>query len=662
LPLSFEPNVGQADAEAKFLVRGQRASVFITSRGALFARRRDASVQTNGGAAPGPEDGSAPLRMEFLGASGSARPVALQPLPGKANYVIGNDPSSWRTGIPTYRKVMVAGLYPGVDLVYYGNQRQLEYDFVVAPGADPGLIRLSFPGVEAIQVDRDGDLILTVAGQNVIQRRPHVFQRVDGARRVVSGGYVISAKDQVNIQVGSYDHDRALVIDPVLVYSTYLGGGADDGGTAVAVDPRGNAYVVGGTSSIDFPTVNPIQAANGGDAFVVKIDPSGTNLLYSTYIGGSSGDGAIDIAVDPKGNAYVAGVTSSTDFPTASPLQAANGGIVDMFVSKIDPSGRLVYSTYLGGNGEDNGRGIAVDFRGNAYVTGFTLSTDFPTANALQTESRGFDAFVAKIGASGTTLLYSTYLGGSGDESATGIAVDPRGNAYVTGSTDSTDFPIANPLQAAMSGIADVFITKIDPAGTTLVYSTYLGGSDNDIAYDIAVDPRCNAYVAGQTGSTNFPTMSSIQSENGGAGDAFVTKIDPAGTTLVYSTYLGGSDSDAALGIALNRRGNAYVTGFTSSTDFPTASPLQAAKSRFADAFVAELDSSGTTLVYSTYLGGSDWEGGTDIAADARGNALVTGETRSADFPTANPLQAANRGTYDAFVARISRARPLVAP
>ena len=503
----------------------------------------------------------------------------------------------------------------------------------------------------------------------ILQYKPMVYQEVDGdAKKLLSGHYVLTGKHELGFQVAGYDASRPLIIDPVLAYSTYIGGSSTEFGRGIAVDLGGNAYVAGLTASTDFPTVNRLQpvSVDSEDAFVMKLNSTGSALVYSTYFGGSGSDDAMGIAVDLAGNAYVTGVSYSTDFPTTpgalgTPLNDRGNA----FVTKLNPTGSgLVYSTYLGGSDLDQGNGIAVDLAGNAYVTGFTGSTDFPTtAGAFQTTNDGQRAFVAKLNLTGSALVYSTYLGGSdGGEVGGGITVDTFGNAYVTGHTGAIDFPTVNPLQPELKGGVDVFVSKLNPAGTGLVYSTFLGGSGSDGAAGIAVDSAGNAYVTGSTDSTDFPTVNAFQAVFGGNLDAFVAKLNATGSVLVYSTYLGGGSgggssggSEVGLGIAVDLAGNAYLTGYTGSTDFPTVNPLQPVFRGSGDAFVAKINASGTALVYSTYLGGGsvDPDVGNGIAVDAAGNAYVTGSTSSADFPTVNAFQAVLGGNLDAFVAKL---------
>ncbi|WP_303803105.1 SBBP repeat-containing protein, partial [Alicyclobacillus macrosporangiidus] len=424
------------------------------------------------------------------------------------------------------------------------------------------------------------------------------MQEIEGQQVPVTSSFLLQ-KDQdgeweYGFQVGhDFDPCYPLIIDPTLVYSTYLGGSGIDQGLGIAVDSSGAAYVTGLTTSPDFPTQNPFQGALVGvfNAFVTKFSPAGNALVYSTYLGGSGGDAGNGIAVDSSGSAYVTGFTISPNFPTQNPFQGALAGGFDAFVTKFNPAGNaLVYSTYLGGSGNDEGFGIAVDSMGSAYVTGVTESPDFPTQNPFQGALAGVeDAFVTKFSPAGNTLLYSTYLGGSGVDEGRGIAIDSSGSAYVTGFTDSPDFPTQNPFQGALAGPEDTFVTKFSPGGNTLVYSTYLGGSGFDEGFGIAVDSSGSAYVTGQTDSPNFPTQNPFQGALAGVADAYVTMFSPSGNTLVYSTYLGGSGSDEGLGIAVDSTGSAYVTGLTDSTDFPTQNPFQGALAGPNDAFVTKI-------------------------------------------------------------------------
>jgi Beta-propeller repeat len=666
LPLSFEANQGQTDAQVKFLSRGSGYTLFLTGDEAVFSFRRNKAKHDTSIISRQPQPSqalpaaNAVLRMKLVKPNVAAEPTGEDQLLGKTSYLVGNDSKMWHSNVPTYAKVKYEGVYPGIDLVYYGNQRQLEYDFIVAPGADPRRIQFDVRGANKITRDDHGDLVLQTGVGEVRWHAPVAYQEKDGVRQEIAAGYVIKDKNRVEFEVANYDSRKALFIDP-LIYSTYLGGsGGGDYGLGIAVDNSGNAYVTGATASDGFPTVNPLQPAGGGgtDAFVAKFNPSGSALIYSTYLGGNHDDFGNGIATDNSGNAYVVGMTNSPDFPTMSPLQPANGGGYDAFVAKLNPTGSaLVYSTYLGGRQDDYGFGIAADSSGNAYVTGETGSYNFPTANPLQPANGGVnDAFIAKLNPTGSALIYSTYLGGHGNETGYGIAVH-SGNAYVTGYTTSTNFPTVNPLQPANAGVNDAFVTEINPTGSALIYSTYLGGRRYDQGNGIAVDSSGNAYVVGTTQSTNFPTVNPLQRVLRGGLDAFVTKLNPTGSALIYSTYLGGSLDDHGFGIAVDTSGSAYVTGITLSTNFRTVKPLQPTNGGLDDAFVAKVNPSGSALAYSTYLGGSGVDYGLAIAQHS-GNAYVTGYTASTNFPTMNPLQPANAGQANAFVSEISRPAP----
>ncbi len=731
LPLSFELNQGQADAGVKFLSRGRGLTLFLTSREAVLELRKSSVVsgQLSVGTKQNPRvrtqapDGKRGprtnfpienqqskiedevIRLRLVGVKPDAQVSGREELPGKVNYFVGNDPKKWRTGVPTYAKVRYHDVYPGVDLEYYGNQGgQLEYDFIVAPGADPGVIAFDVGTVREprLRIDADGDLVIAAQGGAVHFHKPVIYQPgspgeqriTDNGQRTaanpkseienpksVEGHFSLDAQNRVHFALGPYDHKKPLVIDPVLSYSTYLGGSGNDYGYAIAVDSYGNAYVTGQTASVDFPAAQPSQSSLNGvaNAFVSKLNATGSALVYSTYLGGNGIDGGHGIAVDSIGNVYVGGTTASTNFPTVNPLQASNNSpaLGTGFVAKLNVLGStLLYSTYLGGSGGDNGgdaiNALGLDSSGEALVTGRTFSTDFPTVNALQASNNSpadGNGFVAKLNVFGSALVYSTYLGGSGGDGAYGIVVSSSENAYLTGYTQSADFPTVNPLQASLKGPSNAFVAELNSAGSAFVYSTYLGGSGSDQGNAIAVDASGNAYVSGYTGSTNFPIVNPLQATNKGAApltqNAFVSKLNPAGTALVYSTYLGGSVEESASGIAVDFSGNAYVVGDTWSKDFPTVNPVQSTNNSTGagggtavTAFVTELNAAGSALVYSTYLGGSVQENASGVAVGPGGNAYLTGNTWSPDFPTVNPLQPANKNAQQpgptAFVAELS--------
>jgi hypothetical protein len=780
LPLSFEANQGQTDARVRFLARGGGHTIFLSADEAVFTLWKSQPGMSRFGklAFPGrleplgllgprttrwpqlasdwkslwpwllpdlgqllPQlnSGQRPLaagiqspppqvvRMRLVGGNTKARMVGLDELPGRSNYFIGNDPKRWHTNVPNYARVKYEGIYPGVDLVYHGNQHQVEYDFVVAPGADPNQMKLSFAGADGMRVDSgSGDLVVRVGDDELRLQKPVVYQpalecgsllplcapqlvpgssdaryaglsdtnREAGFRRGkrqqaaalqsglrppmsrLEGRFVLARNNEVAFAVEGYDPKRALVIDPVLIYSTYLGGSGNDGANGIAVDSSGNAYVTGTTYSSDFPTVNPLQPSLLGtyDAFVAKLNPAGSAFVYSTYLGGEScGSG---IAVDSGGNAYVTGSTLYVDFPTVNALQPTMlGAECDAFVAKLSPDGsELVYSTYLGSDSNgffynvnyQGGSAIAVDAGGNAYVAG-SAGISQPTAtNPAPISAFGCpfnpgtapddDAFVSKLNSTGSALVYSICIGGPPlpdpnheTFAGTGIAVDAAGSAYVTGYF----------TPPGSSNTTHAFASKLNPTGA-FVYTTYLGGSSDDVGNGIAVDSAGNAYVTGTTSSTDFPiTANALQPTSGGGSDAFVAKLSPDGSGLVYSTYLGGSTGDVGAGIAVDTGGNAYVVGETQSPDFPTAKPFQTCGGcpDYGMAFVSMLNPDGSALVYSTYVGG-DPGGGGGIAVDSSGNAYVAGGT-SSNLPTlhaAQPISGGLPSTSDAFVAIIGPA------
>jgi hypothetical protein len=570
--------------------------------------------------------------------------------------------------LPTFAKVGYPNVYQGIDVVYYGNQGRLEYDFVIAPGADPSAITLRFSGATA-QIENNGDLTLALAGGATTMRRPFIYQKIGGNTHVISGEYAKRADGRIGFTVGTYDRTQPLVIDPVLLYSTLIGGsGNDDAANAIAIDQSGNAYITGQTTSNDFPTHSPGQGASGGgyDAFVAKIDPSGSTLIYSTYFGGDGDDSGAGIAVDGSGQVYITGRTDSTNIPTTSGVyQNSYRGDTDAFVAKLNASGStLIYSTYLGGSGYDVATGIAVDPQGNAYLSGYNYAADFPTTpGAYQISSNGpYDAFVTKLNPIGSALVFSTYLGGAGDDYATGIAIDSLSRVYVTGLTLSGNFPTLNAPQPVSGGFYDAFVTELNSASSALLYSTYLGGTDFDEGTAIALDATGNAYVTGLTGSNDFPTTpGAFQTTHGGGvgnGDAFVAKIDRSGATLVYSTYLGGTGDERAVAIAVDQSGSAYVTGTNLNAGFPQKNAMQPNNNPVGfEAFVTELAPDGASLVYSTYVGGDGNDLGLGIAVDRLGNAYVAGVSQSPDFPTtAGAFQQTNAGVYDGFVIKIAEA------
>lgn len=595
-------------------------------------------------------DALSSLRMAFIGSSPEATVSGDGLQTGHSNYFNGSDPARWRTQVPNYSRVIYRDLYSGIDLVFYENQdREIEYDFIVGAGEDPSRIAVGFGGVSGVTVDQAGDLLLGTSSGTHVHRHPVAYQDINGRRVDVSADWKVESGNRARFALGHYETSYPLVIDPVAVsYSSYLGGTGGDYSRDVAVDASGNAYVVGRTASTDFPTVSPYQADSGGDdVFVTKIDPAGTSKLYSTYVGGSSHDTGTAIEVDLAGSAFVVGTTESSDFPVVAPTQASSGGGLDTFLLELNSTGSAVsFSTYLGGTLGDWGYDIELDATGTAAVAGNTNSSDFPTVSALQGTRNGTnDAFIAKINPASSTVVYSTYLGGSGFDAGGSVALDAAGNAYLAGRAGSTDFPTASPFQPANGGSSDAFITKINPAGSAMVYSSYLGGSLLDEAHGVAVDSAGNAYVTGNTWSSNFPTVSPFSaSHSGGSTDAFIAKINSTGSAVAYSSYLGGPGDDTAEGIAVDSAGKAHLTGFTTSTNFPTAYAFQQTYGGSQDAFYTEVNAAGSAIANSSFLGGANMDMGNRIAIDQDGNVFISGATYGSSFPTTASFQPAFAG------------------
>jgi uncharacterized protein (TIGR03437 family) len=667
--LTFEANQGQAPQKYRFLARDQFGVFLLAGNEFVYGRGRDA------------------VRLVFAGANQQPQISGLDQQEGRVNYLVGKDSSKWIRNISSYARVRVNKLYPGIDAVYYGSQGILETDFIVQPRSDPASIRWRVEGEGKGSITAAGDLQVYTSKGLFELRKPKVYQHIGGSRVQVACRYVMRDPNEVSFAVSSYDPSQPLVIDPVLSYSSYLGGG-NSTAVRVAVDAQGNAYLAGATTAPNYPVTSgaiapPAPLSGRDDVLITKFNSQGT-LVYSTHVGGSRDDIGLGIAVDAKGQAYVTGSTVSQDFPTVAAFQAARRGQGNAFVFALNSAGSdFVYSTYFGGSALDSGTAIAVDAQGNAYVAGMTSSANFPTKNPLQGSLKGSsapslflfligDAFVAKFAPAGT-LVYSTYYGGSSADAALAIAVDAKGSAYVAGFTTSTDFPLKSPLQADYGGsgansqltTGDAFVFKLSPDGSEAVYSTYLGGSADDVACGIAVDSSGNAYVAGSTFSINFPVANAFQEHYGGqgvtdyfrmsSGDGFVAKINPSGSELIFSSYLGGSDDDRAFAIAVDGAGNVHVAGNTASTNFPITRDAAQAKlggvgvvdtinllpggfvkapAGFGDAFYARLSPSGS-LTYNTYLGGSDDDVASGLAVDSAGNAYLSGNTASANFPLA---------------------------
>jgi hypothetical protein len=634
--LGFTPNAGETDPKVRYFARSGEAAFYFTPAEAVFVLAKG----TTGVA----------LHLTFVGAGAEPQLEGTGPSRGTTNYFVG-DRSRWRTGVPSYAQVVYRNLWPGIDLAFRGDQGEIKYEFHVAPGADPRAIRLRYRGAERVTLDQ-GDLVLHTAFGVLRDNQPVSYQDIDGERVPVASDYALADGTHA-FSIGGYDPDHPLVIDPGIVYSTYLGGNRNEFPFGMAVDAQGSVYVTGSALSANFPTTaGAFDRTYGGgvdDVFVSKLDPTGSTLVYSTYIGGNSQDRNSRIAVDAAGNAYITGLTQSTDFPVTAGAFDTTLSSTDGFVAKLDPTGStLLYSTFLGGIATDSGTAIAVDAAGNAYVTGTTNSTNFPITPGVFDATGGDnvgDAFVTKLDPTGSTLVYSTFLGSGGSaDTGVAIALDAAGNAYVAGLTGAnaqgtSNFPTtAGAFDRTFNGDVfggDGFVSKLDPQGATLVYSTFLGGNATDDLNDLALDDEGNAYITGATSSANFPTTpGAFQTIRSGTSDAFVTKLDAAGATLVYSTLLGGTSADGGNGIAVDASGHAHVAGTTSSADFSITSDAFDATYTNGEAFITKLDPSGATIRYASFLGGNRSDGGSTIAVDAEGNAFLAGFAFSPDFPT----------------------------
>lgn len=649
-PLTFEPNQGQTDTQVRFMSTGQSNTLFLTSTEAVLQTGRDV------------------FRMKLVGANPNSRAEGGDLQIAKSNYFIGKDPAKWRIGVANYGRVRFTEVYAGIDLVYYGKDGQLEYDWIIKPGADSSKIRLNFEGVKRMHVEANGDLALQTSTGEIREQKPVVYQ---SSSKQISGRYVLRGSHEVAFEIASYDKGKQLVIDPVVVYSSYLGGSATEGSNAIAADGAGNAYITGYTNATNFPIVNAEQTTLAGysNVFVSKISADGSTLLYSTFLGGTGPDIGVGIAVDSAGDAFVTGWTQSKDFPVVNAYQSQYASKIlsyNAFVTKLNPAGNaLVFSTYLGGDATDQANGIAVDASGNAYITGGTDSSDFPTtANAIQgganAGGRGF-VFVTKMTGTGA-LFYSTFLN-SGDLDGIasvpqGIATDGNGNAYVTGFTNRTDFILVNALQSTYKGSQGIFVAKINPTGSAFVYSTYLDGSGMDQPNAIAADSSGNAYITGSTTSTDFPAVNAVQAKSGGGLDAFVTKINPTGSAIIYSTYLGGSSGDLGFGIGVDATGKAWVAGTTNSTNFPSANALPVKFEYFSpDLFVTQLSADGSSLLFSSFAGDVlAYQGGSGragMAVDQAGNVYVTSATED-KTPMANAIMLSPSASSNLLVLKIA--------
>jgi Beta-propeller repeat len=690
LPLTFVENRGQTDRRVRYYAQRRNFGLYFTPEEVVFSFDKPSPTSGSVGGRFGPPvipaALSAPqdqpstgvvLALRFLQANSRVALEAEERAPGEVSYFRGNDPARWQTGVPQYSQVVYRELWPGVDLRLRDHEKSLKYEFRVRPGAQVSNIRLAYTGASGVRLDGSGALLIESPAGVMRDAPPVAWQEILGVRVPVESRYVLNAAGEYGFAIGAgYQPGLELIVDPGVAYSTFLGGTDVDNGTGIAVDASGNAYIVGTTQSADFPaTVGAFKRTGAvgtfSDVFVAKLNPTGTALVYATYIGGSDFDWGRAIAIDAAGNAYITGQTKSHDFPTTrgafdqtlNVLNCPRCAIdnYDAFVTKLNATGSaLLYSTFLGGASDINDAlGIAVDAVGSAYVTGETGAADFPvTPGAFRTIRNGaYDAYVTKLNPAGSALVYSTFIGGSAVDFGVRIAVDASNNAYVLGNTSSPDFPTTpGAFNTTNNGGFDIFVLKLNAAGSNLIYSTFIGGAGFDSAGGLAIDAAGNAYVSG-AGSANYPTTpGAFQTvSQSGTGGVFVTKLNATGSALVYSTFLGDY---AASSIALTPAGNVWVTGGTSSQNFPTTP--DAFQGFFhpgigSDAFITELNATGSAILYSTYLGGTNTDYGADVALDSAGNVYVTGETRSADFPTtANAFDQVLKGGQDAFITKLA--------
>ena len=649
LPLFFIPNHGQMASGVRFAIQTPELSAGFTTHGVVFKR------------------GGGEVHLNFQGAHTNPIVSGQDELPGRANFLLGDDAREWKKDLPLYSKIQYAGLYEGISAVFMIDGHRLKSEYSVTPGSDPHQIVLNYEDASSVAINKEGSLEIRAAGVEMTEQAPVAYQ-IDAAGKhiAIESHYHLLDSHSATFELGDYDHALPLVIDPVISYSTYFGGSGTSAVTGIAVDSSGNLYVTGWTDSTDFPIAGAAQATNHGgvEAFVAKLNASGSALLYATYIGGRSDDRASGIAVDSSGNAFVTGSTTSTNFPLVAAAHNVFAGGRDAFIFKLNSVGNtLVFSTYVGGSGTDQGTAIALDTLANAYVAGDTTSTDFPIQSAVQSAFGGkTDAFITKLTPAGL-VLFSTYLGGGADEHAGAITVGSNGNIYVAGGTFSSNFPVVGAFQSSSGGSQDAFVTRLAGTGSPMFFSTYLGGTGGALgtpeeATGIAADSNGNVYVTGVTNSSNFPTTASaFQTTFAGSQDAFVTKINSAGT-IAYSTYLGTFGLEWANGLAIDTAGNAYIAGYTSASSFPRVTAVQNTFGGLYDAFVSKLNPAGNGLTFSTFLGGTGADQANAIALDTNGNIFVAGQTSSFDLPTQGPIQAHNTGSVTGWVTRLGVTAP----
>ncbi|MEO7923846.1 MAG: SBBP repeat-containing protein [Chitinophagaceae bacterium] len=683
----FIENKGQWPSEVLFMTRINGLDAWITKNGIVYdfykmRKRNNTQTEKQNIQVPGKFDPANQgeserygqvMRMTLQNANPTPSSEGIEKSVAYYNYFLGNDLSKWASNVALYKEALVKNVYIGIDARYYFEEGKLRYDYIVQPGANADRVKMIFEGVDKTNINQAGELVFTTRFGKVKQVGLYSYQENNGNKEEVASRFEKDSKGKISFEIGDYDKEKPLFIDPLL-YSTYIGGTAGEEGRSIAIDGSGNAYITGYTESTGYPTTPGAydQLLSGADVFVTKLNSSGTGLLYSTFIGGATGQNrGFSIAIDVSGNAYITGLTKATDYPTTSgafdEIQNDAGGLGgdgDVFVTKLNNSGNaLIYSTFIGGLAYELGYSIALDASGNSYITGYTYSTNFPTtAGALdQTINGQADVFVTKINSTGTALFYSTFIGGADTDIGYSIAIDASGNAYVTGGAGSSNFPTSvGAYDITPNGNYDVFVTMVNGSGSALIYSTLIGGAGEDQSYSIAIDGSGNAYITGFTSSSGFPTTVGAYDQVWNNTDVFVTKLNSSGTALLYSTFIGGGWVDYGFSIAIDGSGSAYITGYTQSDvfnppDFPTtAGSYDQTWNGDWDVFVTKLNSGGSALLYSTFIGGNGRDIGTSIAIDGSGNAYITGWTYLSDYPTtAGAYNELFIGNVDVFVTKL---------
>lgn len=661
-PLLFTPNLGQWDSKVLYRACAGAATLWFTSDGVYiqfsdFGKNIDVE---RGAGRPEPTTVDIELvKITFQNCKVSPVVEASDLVDYKCNFFLGNDPSHWRTDVPSYASITYRDIYPGIDLCYYSTNGLLEYDYIVRPGADPAIIRTMYETPGVMELLPSGEVVVRTRLGEISESQPRCRQATDLGSREFAGQFRLLGSNTFTFEIPqNVRADKEMTIDPIMKFSTYLGGSSSDEAYAIDASSSGSPYVTGQTASADFPFVSGYDNSLTGtwDLFVTKFANNGTSLVYSTYIGGSGNELGRDIHEDGYGEVGITGYTTSNNYPLNLAFDNTLGGSRDAFVTLLNSSGNgLILSTYVGGSSDDDGFGVIADGSNlELYATGWTASSDFPTSNAYDaTYNGGNDAFAVKITLFGG-LGYGTYIGGSGSDIGWELAIDANYDAYIAGLTSSNNFPTVNAYDATANGGNDVFACKLSSSGNTLIYSTYIGGSGNDQGLGIDVDGSGNAYVCGLTSSSNYPTANAYDATYNGGYDINLTKLNSNGNGLLYSTFIGGSSHEYAYAVCVDSKRQVYLCGRTESSNFPLVNPTDNSYNGNIDAYVTKVATAGTSLAFSTFLGGSGQDLGLGLGIDVYCNAYAAGSTTSTDFQLANPYDNTRNGTYDAFVTKLT--------